>query len=50
MNKLLIGVWLCLVTTLSYAACSTQTVTMGGRMTVCTTCCDAYNNCNTTCF
>ena len=50
MNKFIIGAWLCLVTTLSYAACSTYTVNQGGRMVVCTSCCDQWGNCNVTCF
>lgn len=33
----------------AYAACSTHTITSGGRMMTCTTCC--YNgNCSTTCY
>jgi len=32
-----------------YAACSTHTYNIDGRMVVCTTCCYG-NNCNTTCF
>jgi hypothetical protein len=32
-----------------YAACSTHTYTVNGKMMTCTTCC--YNgNCNTNCF
>ena len=50
MSKLLLAIWLVVSAGAVYAGCSTNTVTQGGRMIVCTTCCDAYNNCNTTCF
>ena len=50
MSKLLLAVWLVVSAGAVYAGCSTQTVTMNGKMTVCTTCCDQYGNCNTTCF
>lgn len=34
----------------AYARCTTQSViTPDGRAMVCTTCCDNYGNCNTTC-
>ena len=50
MNKLVIALWLSTVATLSYAACTTQTIsTPDGKYMVCTTCCNGPN-CNTTCF
>jgi hypothetical protein len=50
MSKLLLAVCLVVAAGTVYARCSTQTVNMNGKMTVCTTCCDPYGNCNTTCF
>lgn len=49
MNKLLLAVWLTLATGVVYAACTSNTISQGGRMIFCTTCCDAYGNCNTFC-
>ena len=48
--KYLIAIWLISASAFSYAACTTNTVTINGKFTVCTTCCDNYGNCNTTCF
>lgn len=50
MSKLIIALWLTLTASAVYAACTTQTISQGGRFVVCTTCCDNYGNCNTTCF
>lgn len=50
MSKFIIGVMLSVTALSVYARCTTQTVSQGGRMVVCTSCCDAYGNCNTTCF
>lgn len=50
MNKLIVAVWLTLSASAVFAACTTNTIMQGGRMVVCTSCCDAYGNCNTTCF
>jgi len=50
MNKLLFAVWLTLSASAVFAACSTYTVNQGGRMVVCTSCCDQWGNCNVTCF
>jgi hypothetical protein len=33
-----------------YANCTTSTVTYGGKMVTCTTCCNGPNNCHTQCF
>jgi hypothetical protein len=37
------------VATSVYAACSTHTYMVNGKMMTCTTCCN-YGNCTTTCF
>jgi hypothetical protein len=49
-KKIIMGVLLSVVATVVYARCTTQTINQGGRMMVCTTCCDQWGNCNTTCF
>lgn len=49
-KKIIAGVLLSVFATVVYARCTTQTVTQGGRMVICTTCCDPYGNCNTNCF
>lgn len=36
--------------TSSYAACTTHTYFIDGRMITCTTCCYGYGNCTTNCF
>jgi hypothetical protein len=49
MKKVLLGLFFAGVASVAYAQCTTSTVTYGGKMVTCTTCC--YNgNCNTTCF
>ena len=50
MNKLILAVWLVVSAGAVYAGCSTTTINQGGRMVVCTTCCDQWGNCNVTCF
>ena len=50
MNKVILAVWLTLSASAVYAACTTQTIMQGGRMVVCTSCCDQWGNCNVTCF
>lgn len=37
------------VSTAAYAACTTHTYYVNGKMTTCTTCCTG-NMCNTTCY
>lgn len=51
MKKLVISIALGIVAVAAYARCTTQTVTSpDGRMMTCTTCCDNWGNCNTTCI
>ena len=50
MKKLLIGMALLGISLTTYAACTTHTVMSGGKVVMCTTCCDSLGNCNTTCF
>lgn len=48
--KKLIAAWLiAVVSTSVWANCSTHTITQGGRMVTCTTCCFG-GNCTTNCF
>ena len=51
MRKFIIGCVLSVVLgSAAYAACSTTTVIRGdGMPLICTTCCDANNNCNVIC-
>ncbi len=49
MKKLVIGVYLATVATMTWAACTTHTIMSGGRMVTCTTCCN-FGNCTTNCF
>lgn len=49
MKKAIVGLWIFALSTSTWAACSTHTVTQNGRMVTCTTCCFGPN-CNTTCF
>lgn len=39
-----------LIAILVAQACTSQTYIIKGRMTVCTTCCDSWGNCTTTCM
>lgn len=50
MNKILVGLVLLVISATAYAACTTHTYTQGGRIVMCTTCCDNNGNCNTNCF
>jgi len=50
MNKILVGLALVVVSITAYAACSSHTYMINGRTVMCTTCCDSFGNCNTTCF
>ena len=50
MNKILIALALLVVSVTAYAACSTHTIMSGGKIVSCTTCCDSFGNCTTTCF
>lgn len=50
MRKFLTAVALMAVAGSVYAACSTHTIMSGGKYVTCTTCCDSWGNCNTTCF
>ena len=50
MKYLLIAASAAVISAVAYAGCTTQSViTPDGRAMVCTTCCDNYGNCNTTC-
>ena len=49
MKKVLAALAAMGVATSVYAACSTHTYTVNGKMVTCTTCCYG-NNCNTNCF
>ena len=50
MKKLLVMIATLALATNVYAACTTTTVlTPDGKYVVCTTCCDASNNCNVIC-
>ncbi len=49
MKKLIIAVWLATTASLVYANCSTHTITSGGRIVTCTTCCYG-GNCTTNCY
>ena len=46
--KYLIGIYMLLVASMAYASCTTNTVYIAGKMTVCTTCCSS-GSCNTIC-
>lgn len=51
MSKAILAVALSLTALSVYAQCRTSTIiTPDGRMIVCTTCCDQWGNCNSTCF
>lgn len=50
MNKILVGLVLLVISATAYAACTTHTMSSGGRIVTCTTCCDSTGNCNTNCF
>ena len=50
MRKFLTAVALMAFAGSVYAACSTHTIFSGGKYVTCTTCCDSFGNCNTTCF
>ena len=47
-KKFIIGLTLLGASTVTYAACSTHSFTVGGKFTTCTTCCFG-GNCTTTC-
>lgn len=50
MRKIIVGVVGLTLAVAAYAACSTTTVIRGdGMPLICTTCCDANNNCNVIC-
>ena len=49
MKKVLLAIASLAVATTAYAACTTHTYMINGKMTTCTTCC--FNgNCTTTCY
>jgi hypothetical protein len=48
--KTLLAIWFITASALVYANCTTQTITYDNKFKTCTTCCDSYGNCNTTCF
>ncbi len=49
MKKTLIALWLAAVASAAWAACSTHTYMINGKIVTCTTCCYG-NNCTTNCF
>lgn len=49
MKKFLAAITIALVTTGAWASCTTHTITSGGRMVTCTTCC-YFGNCSTNCY
>jgi hypothetical protein len=49
MKKFIVATYLATVATMTWAACSTHTYMMNGRMVTCTTCCYGAN-CTTNCF
>ena len=50
MRKIIFGLIAAAVATAAYAGCTTTTVIRGdGMPLICTTCCDANNNCNVIC-
>lgn len=49
MKKVIASVLAAVFATSVYAACSTHTYVVNGKMVVCTTCCTG-SSCNTTCF
>ncbi len=49
MKKLVIGVYLATLATMTWASCSTHTYFINGRTVICTVCCSG-NNCTTNCF
>lgn len=50
MKKIVTAIALMAVAGSVYAACYTHTIMSGGRMVMCTTCCDSWGNCTTNCF
>lgn len=48
MRKLIVGVLLSITATVVYANCTTSTISMNGKMVICTTCC-TNGMCNTFC-
>ena len=49
MKKIVIGIYLATLATMTWASCNTHTYMMNGRMVTCTTCCFG-SNCTTTCL
>lgn len=50
MRYLMISTVIAIISGAAYAACTTSTVIQpDGRVTVCSTCCDANNNCTVVC-
>jgi archaellum component FlaG (FlaF/FlaG flagellin family) len=49
MKKVILAVASLAVAGSVYAACTTQTIIIGGKMMTCTTCCN-FGNCTTTCI
>jgi hypothetical protein len=48
MKKIIIAIALTMSASVALANCVTNTVFSGGRMTICTTCCQ-FGSCTTTC-
>lgn len=50
MRYIIISTVIAIISGVAYAACTTSTVIQpDGRVTVCSTCCDANNNCTVIC-
>lgn len=49
MKKTIIGITLLLTSLVAYANCTTNTIIVGNKYMVCTTCC-VDGNCTTTCL
>jgi len=50
MKKIIAAIALSIFATAAYAACTTQTYIMNGKIVTCTVCCDSMGNCTTNCF
>lgn len=49
MKKIIITMIALLTATAAYAACSTHTYVVNGKVIVCSVCCDRNNNCSEVC-
>jgi predicted small secreted protein len=49
MKKAIVAIYLTTLASMTWAACTTNTIMSNGRMVTCTTCCYG-SNCTTNCF